>query len=94
MKKYKKQNNIDLSDRINIQIVKSDDKFVSDSDIEAFREQLNTRSKITDDFCKYYIEKQVETQKELSEEEFSKTMKELKKQHKILRCLLKEEDIS
>ena len=45
---------------------------------------------MVDEFCKNYIEKQVKSNIEISEEEFNKTIKELKKQHKILKSLIKE----
>ncbi len=91
MKKYKKKNNIDLKSRANIKIITANDKIVSDNEIELFRKQLNARSQITEDFCKYYIEKQLENQTELSQEELNNILRNLKKQHKILKSILQEE---
>lgn len=92
MKKYKKEKKmlVDLNDRKNIKIIKSERNTMTDSEMVLFEKQLEVRSNIVDEFCKNYIEKQVKSNPEISEEEFNKTIKELKKQHKILKSLIKE----
>ena len=90
MKKYKKGKKklVDLNDRKNIKIIKSEQNTMTDSEMVLFEKQLEVRSNMVDEFCKNYIEKQVKSNIEISEEEFNKTIKELKKQHKILKSLI------
>ena len=92
MKKYKKGKKtlFDLNDRKNIKIIKSEQNTMTDSEMVLFEKQLEVRSNMVDEFCKNYIEKQVKSNIEISEEEFNKTIKELKNKHKILKSLIKE----
>lgn len=92
-KKYQKKNPvmIDLSERKNLKIIEAEKSNISDDDIEEFKKQLEIRSKAADEFCEYYINKQLEANTKISEEEFNSTMKELLKQHKILKYLIKDQ---
>lgn len=92
-KKYKKDNavtKVNLHDRKNIKIINAEKEPVTDDEIELFKEQLQVRYKIADDFCNYFIEKQLESGIQLSEKDFDMAMKEMIQQHKILKSLLKE----
>lgn len=93
MKRYKKKKTtmIDLSDRKNIRIVTSEEFSVSDSYIEFLKEQIENRTKKYEDFNDYVIKKEIESKRHISDEEFSNTMNELIKQHKLLKCMLKEQ---
>lgn len=94
MRKYRKEKAImiDLTDRKNIKIIQSEKTTISDSEIEFFREQIDKRSKKTEEFCNYIIEKELKTKQKISDEEFDNTMKNLLKQHKILKSLLEKND--
>lgn len=94
MRKYKKEKAImiDLRDRKNIKIIESEKVAYSDDNIEVFRQQVNARTKAIEDFNDYIIKKETESKKHISEEEFQKAMKDLLKQHKMLKYLLKEQD--
>lgn len=93
MKRYKKKKTtmIDLSDRKNIRIVTSEEFSVSDSYIEFLKKQIENRTKKYEDFNNYVIKKEIESKRHISDEEFSNTMNELIKQHKLLKCMLKEQ---
>lgn len=93
MKRYKKKKTtmIDLSDRKNIRIVTSEEFSVSDSYIEFLKKQIENRTKKYEDFNDYVIKKEIESKRHISDEEFSNTMNELIKQHKLLKCMLKEQ---
>lgn len=82
---------IDLSERKNLKIIEAEKSNISDDDIEAFKKQLEIRSKAADELCEYYINKQLEANTKISEEKFNSTMKELLKQHKILKYLIKDQ---
>lgn len=94
MRKYKKEKAImiDLSDRKNITIIESKKITVSDYDVEILKKQIETRTKAIKDFNNYIIEKEIASKKTISDEEFNNTMKELMKQHKMLRYMLEEQD--
>lgn len=83
---------VDLHERENIKIIKSEKKNVSDEEMEAFRKQLNLYSDGIDSFCKYYIDKQAESKYEMSASEFDALINKLIKQHKIFKSLLKEQE--
>ena len=93
MRKYKKEKAImiDLRDRKNIKIIESEKVAYSDDNIEVFRQQVNARTKVIEDFNDYIIKKETESKKHISEEEFQKAMKDLLKQHKMLKYLLEEQ---
>lgn len=92
-RKYKKQKAVmvDLSDRKNIKIIESEKVVYSDRDVEIFREQVDIQTKAIKDFNNYVIKKEIDSKRHISDEEFSNTMKELIKKHKILKCMLKEQ---
>lgn len=83
---------IDLTDRKNIRIIESESIIYSDDDIETFRQQVEDKTKAIEDFNDYIIKKESESKRHISDEEFQKTMKDLLKQHKILKYLLGEQD--
>lgn len=93
-KRYKKEDAVmvDLHERKNIKIIKAEKRIVSDNEIKLFEEQLEARSKAANEFVELYIKKQLETQPQISKEDFNATMKEMMKQHKILKSLLKEQE--
>lgn len=93
-KKYKKEDAVmvDLHERKNIKIIEAEKRIVSDNEIKLFEEQLEARSKAANEFVELYIKKQLETQPQISKEDFNATMKEMMKQHKILKSLLKEQE--
>ena len=92
-KKYRREKVImvDLSDRENINIIQSDKTRISDYDTEIFRQELNKRAQEAEEFHKYIIEKELEANRKISDEEFDNIMKNLLKQNKILKYLLKEQ---
>lgn len=93
-KRYKKEDAVmvDLHERKNIKIIEAEKRIVSDNEIKLFEEQLEARSKAANEFVELYIKKQLETQPQISKEDFNATMKEMMKQHKILKSLLKEQE--
>lgn len=93
-RRYKKEKvvMIDLDDRKYIKIIQSEKTTISDHETKLLREQLECRSKEAEDFCRYIVKKDLENQRKISDEEFNNTMKKLLKQHKILKCLLEEQD--
>lgn len=93
-KRYKKEDvvMVDLHERKNIKIIEAEKRIVSDDEIKSFEEQLEARSKAANEFVELYIKKQLETQPQISKEDFNATMKEMMKQHKILKSLLKEQE--
>lgn len=94
-KKYKKEKvvMIDLSDKKNIKIIKAEKaSIVNDDEVEIFKQQIRSREKEAEDFYKYIIQKELETKKRISDEEFAKQMKDIKKQHKILKYLIENKD--
>lgn len=93
-KKYKKENvvMVDLHERKNIKIIEAEKRVISDDEMKLFEEQLESRTKAANEFMELYIEKQLEMQPQISKEDFNATMKEMVKQHKILKSLLKEQE--
>lgn len=93
-KKYKKENvvMVDLHERKNIKIIEAEKRVISDDEMKLFEEQLESRTKVANEFMELYIEKQLEMQPQISKEDFNATMKEMVKQHKILKSLLKEQE--
>lgn len=94
MRKYKKEKAImiDLSDRKNITIIESEKITVSDYDVEIFKRQVDNKTKEIEDFNNYIITKGIESKKTVSNEEFENMMNDLLNQHKILKCMLKEQE--
>lgn len=90
-KKYKKEKAImiDLSNRKNIKIIEREKTTITDDEVEIFREQIRSREKEAEEFHKYCIQKELETKKRISDEEFNSEMSALLKQNKILKYLLK-----
>lgn len=93
-KRYKKEKAImiDLSDRKNIRIIESERTIITDDEIENFRRQVDIKAREIEDFNNYIIEKEVASKRKVSDEEFNKAMKELLRQHKLLKSMLKEQD--
>lgn len=93
-RKYKREKAImvDLSDRKNIRIIESEKVAYSDDDIEIFRQQVNDKTKEIENFNNYVIKKEIESKRHISDEEFQKAMKDLLKQHKMLKYLLEKQD--
>lgn len=93
-KRYKKEKAImiDLSDRKNIRIIESERTIITDDEIEDFRRQVDIKAREIEDFNNYIIKKEVASKRKVSDEEFNKAMKELLKQHKLLKSMLKEQD--
>lgn len=93
-KKYKKEKvvMIDLSDRKNIKIIEAEKTSIVDDEVEMFREQIRSREKEAEDFYNYIIQKELETKKRISDEEFEQKMKDITKQQKILKYLLAKKD--
>lgn len=93
-KRYKKEKAImiDLSDRKNIRIIESEKTIITDDEIENFRRQVDIKTREIEDFNNYIIEKEVASKRKVSDEEFQKAMKDLLKQHKMLKYLLEEQD--
>lgn len=93
-KRYKKEKAImiDLSDRKNIRIIESEKTIITDDEIENFRKQVDIKTREIEDFNNYIIEKEVASKRKVSDEEFQKAMKDLLKQHKMLKYLLEEQD--
>ena len=93
-KRYKKEKAImiDLSDRKNIRIIESERTIITDDEIEDFRRQVDIKAREIEDFNNYIIEKEVASRRKVSDEEFNKAMKDLLKQHKMLKYLLEEQD--
>ena len=91
-KRYKKEKAImiDLSDRKNIRIIESEKTIITDD--ENFRRQVDIKTREIEDFNNYIIEKEVASKRKVSDEEFQKAMKDLLKQHKMLKYLLEEQD--
>lgn len=92
-KRYKKEKAImiDLSDRKNIRIIESERTIITDDEIEDFRKQVDIKTREIEDFNNYIIEKEVASKRKISDEEFNKAMKELLRQHKLLKSMLKEQ---
>lgn len=92
--KYKKNkpNIVDLHERGNIKIISSEKHEVTDNDIHVLEKKMQLRSNNANEFCEYLICKNLEEKKEISKNEFEIMMKEIKKQHKILRFLLNEKE--
>ena len=82
---------IDLSDRKNIRIIESERTIITDDEIEDFRKQVDIKTREIEDFNNYIIEKEVASKRKISDEEFNKAMKELLRQHKLLKSMLKEQ---
>lgn len=93
-KKYRKEKvvMIDLSDRKNIKIIEAEKTSIIDDEVEIFKEQIRSREKEAEDFYKYIIQKDLESKKRISDEEFAKQMKDIKKQQKILKYLIERKD--
>ena len=94
-KKYKKEKviMIDLSDRKNIKIIEAEKtSIINDDEVEIFKQQIRSQEKEAEDFYEYIIQKELETKKRISDEEFEKKMKDIAKQHKILKYLLARKD--
>lgn len=93
-KRYKKEKAImiDLSDRKNIRIIESEKIIITDDEIENFRRQVDIKTREIEDFNNYIIEREVASKRKVSDEEFQKAMKDLLKQHKMLKYLLEEQD--
>jgi hypothetical protein len=93
-RKYKKEKAImvDLSNRKNIRIIESEKISYSDEDVEFFRQQVEDKTKAIEDFNDYIIKKGIESKRHISDDEFQKAMKDLLKQHKMLKYLLEEQD--
>lgn len=93
-KKYRREKiiKIDLNDRENINIIQSDKTIISDYDTEIFRQELNKRTEEAEEFHRYIIEKELESNRKISDEELDTIMKNLLKQNKILKYLLKEQE--
>lgn len=93
-KKYKKEKAvmIDLSDRKNIKIIEAEKTIIVDDEVERLREQIRSREKEAEEFRKYFIQKELETKRRISDEEFNDQMSDLLKQNKILKYLLKEQE--
>lgn len=93
-KRYKKEKAImiDLSDRKNIQIIESERVIITDDEIEDFRKQVDIKAREIEDFNNYIIKKEVASKRKVSDDEFNKAMKDLLKQHKLLKSMLKEQD--
>lgn len=93
-KKYRKEKviMIDLSDRKNIKIIEAAKTSIVDDEVEMFREQIRSREKEAEDFYKYIIQKELDTKKRISDEEFEQKMKDITKQQKILKYLLEKKD--
>ncbi len=93
-KKYKREKitMIDLSDRKNIKIIEAKKTSIIDEEVEIFKAQIRSREKEAEDFYKYIIQKELESKKRISDEEFKKQMKDFKKQHKILKYLIDTND--
>lgn len=93
-KKYNKEKitMIDLSDRKNIKIIEAKKTSIIDEDVEKLKEQIRSREKEAEDFYRYIIQKELESKKRISDEEFKKQMKDIKKQHKIFKYLIEAKD--
>lgn len=93
-KKYKKEKvvMIDLTDRKKIKIIEATKTAVSDDEVAIFRAQLNSREKEAEEFCEYFIKKELEMRKKISDKEFEKKMKDITKQQKILKYLIQKKD--
>lgn len=93
-KKYRKEKvvMIDLSDRKNIKIIEAEKTSIIDDEVEIFREQIRSKEKEAEDFYKYIIQKELETKKRISDEEFKNKMKDITKQQKMLKYLLARKD--
>ena len=92
--KYKKNQmkSIDLHERKNLKIISSEKQGVSDRDVELFKERMQLYSQNANEFCEYLVKKRLEDEQEISKNEFDIMMKEIKKQHKILKYLLEEQE--
>lgn len=53
---------------------------------------MDIKTREIEDFNNYIIEKEVALKRKVSDEEFNKAMKELLRQHKLLKSMLKEQD--
>lgn len=93
-KKHKKEKvvMIDLSDRKNIKIIEAEKTSIVDDEVEMFKKQIRSKEKEAEDFYKYIIQKELNTKKRISDEEFEQKMKDITKQQKILKYLLAKKD--
>ena len=91
MNKYKnrKSARVDLSSRKNIKIIESEKKPISDDEIKKFEDQLKLISKQVEEFNTYLIEQEIKVKPKISDEEFESIMKNILKQHKILKSMMK-----
>lgn len=93
-KKYKKEKviMIDLRDKKNIKIIAAEKASINDEEVEILKEQIRSKEKEAEAFYEYIIQKELETKKRISNEEFEQKMKEIIKQQKILKYLLASKD--
>lgn len=93
MSKYKKKKAvmIDLNGRKNIKIIEAEKGIISDEEIKVFEDKLKSLSEQAEEFNKYLIEQELEAKPKISDEEFSAIMKNLFKQHKILKSMINEQ---
>lgn len=92
-RKYRKEKAImvDLRDRKNIKIIEAEKITYSDYDIEVLRQQVDDKTKAIEEFNNYLIRKEIESRRSISDEEFDSAMKDLLRQHKMLKYLLEEQ---
>lgn len=92
MKKKNKAINkmvVDLSDRCNIKIIPSKKNVVTDTEIIEFEKKLATRYSSFYDFTALCIEKNIEKHKNITEEDFKRTIKNTINQNQLLKEMLK-----
>lgn len=80
---------IDLSDRENIKIIPSNKGVIKDTEIEEFEKRFSTYYSSFYDFTELCIEKNIEKNRNLTEEHFNKSMKNAISQNELLKEMLK-----
>lgn len=89
---YKKEKKVivDLRERKNIKIIKTDEFDASDYDDEKLRRYVSDYSKATEAFNCYLIDKEVASKRTITDEEFEDVMAKTIKQHEILKYMFGE----
>lgn len=93
MRKHKKEDIIliDLNDRGNIRIIRSTRKEVTVKEMEEFENKLATRYNDYCDFTNFCINKNMEKNKQVSNQLFIDAMRSMLEQNKLLEYMISKE---
>ncbi len=81
---------LDLSDRKNIKIIRSNRKTITDKEMKEFETKLDERYKVFSDFTELCIQRNLEANhKDTCHEDYEEAMKSMLEQNKLLEDMIK-----